>query len=90
MENREDGVSQAVIEDFVEHLLPRLMEIKAKVEAGEKLSEGDIEILDQAIDRPKKLGEFLEEHEQYKPLMAQVLNLYEEITEKALQNEQQA
>jgi hypothetical protein len=85
--NQEDGVSQVVIEDFVEKHLPLLMEIKDKVDAGETLSTADIEIMGRMIERTDDFGEFLGQHPQYKTLLAKITDLYNTITEKAVENE---
>ncbi len=89
MEEHEDGVSQVMIERLVERTLPVLLEIKGHVDAGKSLTEGEMEIMDRLISRAqaRKYTQFLEMHDQYKPLVAKVIDLYEEITETALRNE---
>ena len=92
MDNHEDGVSQVLIERLSEKILPVLLKMKEKVDGGELLSEGDIEIMNRLIQRAqaRKNTQFIESHEQYKPLIAKIINLYEQIIEVGLLNEKRA
>lgn len=84
----QDGVLQAVMEDFEQHRLPRIMDIKEKVEQGEVLNDFDIEFLDEVLSDTQNYESFVDKHPDYQQLFARVAHLYETITEKALENEQ--
>lgn len=86
----DEGTPQVLIERFVEHRLPVLLEMKKSVEAGEPLSDGEIEVLSRIIEQEKSFGGVAEKYPEYKPMIAQVIDLYNEITEKALLNERKA
>ena len=85
-----EGTYQVLVERFVERRLPTLVDIRDRVEAGELLSEGDIEILSRVIDQAQNFAATAHEFPEAKPLIARVIDLYEQITERALQNEEQA
>ncbi len=89
-EDDHDGTYQVMVERFVERRLPTLMDIHARVEAGELLGDGDIEIMSRVIDQAHDFGKAAHEFPEAKPLIAKLIDLYEEITERALQNEESA
>jgi len=83
------AVIATLIERFDKHRLPRLMDIKEKVDQGETLSDIDIEFLEQAFNDARQNESYLQAaDDELKALMMKVLALYKEITEKALENEQ--
>ncbi len=83
-----EGVEEAVLEQFVEHTLPIVMEIKEHVDAGKALTEGELEIMDRLIHRAHNFGPIAYEFPELQSLIAKIIDLYEEITEEALDNEQ--
>ena len=85
---KDDGTSQVLIKRFVERRLPVLLEMKKSVDAGNPLTEGEIELLSRVIEQEKSFGGVAEKYPEYKPMIAKVIDLYNEITEKALENEQ--
>ena len=86
---KDKAVIATLIERFDKHRLPRLMDIKEKVDQGEILSDFDIEFLDQVFNDARKNESYLQAaDDELKALMMKVLALYKEITEKALANEQ--
>ncbi len=85
-----EGTYQVLVERFVERRLPTLMDIRARVDAGELLTEGDIEIMSRVIDRAGEFGRTVHEFPEAKPLIAKIIDLYEHITERALENEEGA
>ena len=83
----EEGVLQAVLERFEKHRFPRLMDIKEKVDQGGVLNDFDIEFLDEVLTDTQKYKHFVDEHPEFQQFYARVAHLYEELTQKALDNE---
>lgn len=83
------GVEQALIAKLEHQVLPKTMGIKHRVDAGEKLMESDMAILDSVLkglsrDQPK-----VEKNPKWNTLYTRLIDLYNQITRKALENEQQ-
>lgn len=89
-EERDLGIATVILEQFERQTLPDVLWIKDKVDKGERLSEGDIEFLQRILENAEKIKPFIDEHAAYQSLYAQVVSLYEDITAKALENEQAA
>lgn len=89
-ETDNDGISQAFIEDFVKHQLPLIIRTRDEVEAGKRLSDGEIDVLAEQLARARNFSEVAFVAPEYQPLIAQAIATYEEITELALRNEKAA
>jgi len=87
-DTKEDGVIMALIERFERQRLPRILELKEKVDRSELLDESDMEFLQGVIDDAVHNKPLIDKHPEWQEFCAEVVHLYEEITEKALQNEQ--
>lgn len=87
-EQDDAGVSQVVIEQFVEDRLPALLEIKAQVDAGKALTGNELEVMTRIVEESEGFNHFVYEFPEYKVLVAKLIDLYEEISDKALENEQ--
>ena len=85
-EERELGITVVVLKQFTEKTLPEVLWMKEKLDKGECLSEGDIEFLERIFENASKATE----NQEYQSLYAKVVELYQEITAKALENEQAA
>jgi len=84
---KELGIVQAVLERFEKQRLPRLMNMKEKVDQGNTLGSRDISLLDEAIHDASGAASFADKHPEYQTLVAEVSHLYNYITKKALENE---
>ena len=85
--SNEDGVILALIERFEKQRLPRLLELKEKTDNGELLSDEDIAFLDTVIHDAQQSKQLIDRHPDWQAFCANVVHLYETITEKALDNE---
>jgi hypothetical protein len=81
------GALLALIQNWDLRTRPRLEKIKANVDAGELLTEGELEFLEQISGKAGHNEALFERNPEYKRLYAMAVGLYKEITERALQNE---
>ncbi len=83
----DDGIIMALIERFEKQRLPRLKALKEKVDRGKLLSDGDVEFLDRVIHDAQQSKHLIDRHPDWQAFCAEVVHLYESITEKGLDNE---
>ena len=88
--NNDAGTIQVLLERLNKFLLPRALAVKTRVDAGEKLTETDIQFLKEVLAHARQVEPLAATHLEYKSLAARVVNLYDEITRKALENEKGA
>lgn len=89
MANENDaGVIQALLKRFDEQRLPRALELKAKVDAGNTLEQFEVNYLEDILHDIRAIKRLVDRHPEHEPLVVKGMQLYTEITEKALQNEQ--
>lgn len=81
------GVAQTLLERLNTQRLPRALEIKEKVDAGEPLGEYDLRFLEEVFADAQAIQPMVERHPEYQKLVAQVIHLYKEILDKAMANE---
>jgi hypothetical protein len=88
--SKEAGVIMALEERFEKQRLPRLLSLKDKVDGGNVLDDADIEFLEQVINDAMHSKPLMDRHPEWQGFCAYVIHLYEEITEKALRNEEKS
>jgi len=87
---KDTGVIIALLQRLEKERLPRALDIKAKVDRGERLGDEDMVFLEQVFSDASKLKPLLDRHHEYQSLVAKVIHLYKSITDKALENEKRA
>ena len=88
--SEDTGVILALMERFNEQRLPRALELKARVEEGESLTDTDIAFLEKVFSDANHVLPLIDRHPELQPVAARAISLYKEITEKALENEKRS
>jgi hypothetical protein len=90
-DNTEDtGIIEALLQRLNDFRLPRLLELKERVEHGGTLGEYDIEFLEQVLEDAHSGQALSDRRPEMQPLVAKLTALYHEITAKALENEKKS
>jgi hypothetical protein len=84
------GVIQALLERLNSQRLPMLLEMKERVDKGEKLTDYDMSKLAEIFAHIGEIEPLLDRHQDYRPLVAKVANLYKEVLARAVDNEKSA
>ena len=88
--SKETGVLVALARRMTDERLPKALALKERVERGEKLNELDLRFLEQVVEEASRIQPIVKSHPQAKQVAGRMLQLYREITQKALENEQAA
>lgn len=67
--------------------LPRARSLKEKVDKGDILNEFDISFLEEVIEDIRKVHPLVERHPEWQPVVTKMLDLYNEIAARAVENE---
>ena len=81
------GVIQVLAEQLENKRLPRALSLKEKVDGGETLDDSDIAFLERVFEDASAVGTLVDRHPEWQDLAAKMIQLYKEITDKALENE---
>lgn len=87
-DSKEDGVVYTLLERFEKFRLPRALDIKTRVDAGERLNDADIAFLERVMHDAEEIRRYVEKRPDMQALYAKAIDLYQQITKKALENEQ--
>jgi hypothetical protein len=82
------GTAQALLENFTKERLPRALDIKARVDKGECLSEFDIEFLQRVFSDSEENRGYFVKFPEYMDIVSKSVHIYQDIMAKALENEQ--
>jgi hypothetical protein len=87
-DDKEDtGIITVLLERLNDFRLPRLLELKERMDAGETLSDYDMDFLERVMEDAHTAHGFVDTHPEIQPLYARVIALYGDITTKGLENE---
>lgn len=81
---------QALLERLVKFRLPRTLAIKKRIDGGERLSDSDIAYLKNALEDARHGQKFVARNQEFHALGAQIVQLYDDIVRRALENEKGA
>jgi hypothetical protein len=86
--SNDEGIIEVLLDRFETQRLPRILRLKEKVDGGEAMSDMDIAFLDQVLQDAKHIKSVADNHPEYQNLVVKAISLYQDITEQALNNEQ--
>jgi hypothetical protein len=84
---RDIGTMHVLLERLTNERLPRLVEIKARVDEGNALADHDIDFLEHALNNANENAHLYLGFPEYHDIAGKVVAIYHEITTKALENE---
>jgi hypothetical protein len=79
---------QALLARLLEFRLPRLLAIKEHVDGGARLDDTQVAFLKDALEDAKRGQQFVARNPEFHAIGAQIVQLYEDIVSKAVENEQ--
>ena len=88
--SKDAGVIAVLAKRMVEERLPKALAMKERVDKGGVLNDLDLAFLEQIVKDSGQLRPLMEKDPRVKELAGQMLQLYRQITEKALENEKNA
>jgi len=86
--SKETGVLTALARRMTDERLPKALALKERVDRGEVLNDLDLAFLEEVVQDARKLQPILDRNPRAKDVAGRMLQLYREITQKALENEQ--
>lgn len=85
--SKQEGMKAVLAKRMVEQRLPKALEMKERVERGELLNELDMKLLEAVLSESTSINELVENDPKARDIAERMLQLYNEITTRALENE---
>jgi hypothetical protein len=86
--SKETGVIAVLAKRMVEERLPKALALKDRIDKGEVLNELDLNFLEQVVADANAVRPMMRDNPRVLEVAGRMLELYKEITTKALANEQ--
>ena len=86
--SKEMGVITALAQRMTEERLPKALALKERVDKGGVLNELDLNFLEQVVEDANKILPLMRSNPKVLDIAGRMLELYKEITTRALQNEE--
>jgi hypothetical protein len=86
--SKDVGVKAVLAKRMVEERLPKALALKERVDKGDVLNELDLQFLEQVVTDATTVKPLMRDDPRVLEIAGRMLELYKEITEKALANEQ--
>ena len=83
----EEGTLEALLIRFKDYRLPRAERLLESVDAGEKLTNYDIQWLEKVMKDGRMTAPLVRKHPEYDELVSRAMQLFTEIIEKGVANE---
>lgn len=81
---------QALLDRLLKFRLPRAMDLRKRVDNGERLTDSDIAFLKSALEDAQDGQHFVARNPEFHSLGTQIVALYEHIVQKGIENEKNA
>lgn len=85
--HREAVIITLMLKHFEAHLLPETLDIKARVDRGEALSNRAVDFLEETMREIIQTHSLVENIPEMQPLYARTAHMFQLITSRALENE---
>ncbi len=88
--SKDTATIQVLLKRLNDERLPNALKLEEKVDRGERLTDFDMQFLAQVFEDAGSARKLADRHPEFQPLVARLSGLYNEITRKALENEQKS
>jgi hypothetical protein len=85
--DKDIGVLTALAQRLTNTGLPKALELKERVDRGEVLDDRDLDFLDNLFSQVGEIKPLIDRNPEYQDIAGRMMQLYKEITTKALANE---
>jgi hypothetical protein len=82
-----DEATEKALVDRLNDRLPRILELKERVDRGARMSDADIAFLKDMVEDAQRSQSFIVRHPDLHQLAGEVVSLYAQIMQKAMENE---